>query len=88
MLLQSQNGEIHLLPALPSAWPAGAVRGLRARGGVEMDMTWSGGKLTGATLRSQRSATVRVRYAGRSIEVKLRGGKSVAVPSTDFGPTG
>ena len=64
MLLQSHAGEIHLLPALPKAWADGEVRGLRARGGVEVDITWSGGKIVKATLRPSVTGTFRVRMQG------------------------
>lgn len=53
MLMQSQNGEIHLLPALPSAWPAGQVRGLLARGGFEIEIHWAAGKLERARILSR-----------------------------------
>ena len=52
MLVQSHAGEINLLPALPSAWPNGVVEGLKARGGIELFMTWQGGKVANAILRA------------------------------------
>lgn len=53
MLLQSHAGKIHLLPALPDAWPAGEVTGLRARGGFEADIRWNEGRLVQSILRSE-----------------------------------
>jgi alpha-L-fucosidase 2 len=61
MLLQSQSGAVHLLPALPPAWKDGAVSGLRARGDVTVSMRWLDNKLTEATLNSGRSGLVRLR---------------------------
>jgi alpha-L-fucosidase 2 len=55
MLMQSHTGVIDLLPALPAAWPRGAVTGLRARGGVEVDIRWEDGKATDSVLRPQVS---------------------------------
>ena len=74
MLLQSHAGELHLLPALPSAWRSGRVRGLRARGGVEVDIEWKEGALHQAWLTGRQRSTVRVRYGSRLTEHRLEAG--------------
>ena len=63
MLLQSHAGEIHLLPALPKAWDTGHVKGLRARGGFEVDMAWEDGQLTEARLHSTLGQDCTIRTA-------------------------
>ena len=61
MLLQSHAGEVHLLPALPDAWADGSVKGLRARGGLAVDISWQDGRLLEASLHAARDVTAQVR---------------------------
>jgi alpha-L-fucosidase 2 len=75
MALQSWGGEIHILPALPKAWPEGAMHGIRARGGIEADVEWTAGSLRRLSLRGKPGAAVAVRYQGqlRSLVLDARG---------------
>ena len=61
MLLQSHDGAVHLLPALPDEWAEGEVKGLQARGAFTVDMKWAGGELTEAVIVSKIGGTLRLR---------------------------
>jgi alpha-L-fucosidase 2 len=76
MLMQSHTGEIHLLPALPTAWPTGKVSGLCARGGFEVELNWNEGRLTKAVIRSKVGQLCRIVYGDQTWEFKTKAGKS------------
>ena len=76
MFLQSQNGELHLLPALPSAWPEGSVKGLRSRGAYSVDMEWEGGKLAKATIQPVSKDAARNLTVRTDVPVKVKGATS------------
>lgn len=77
MLVQSDNEAIHLLPALPDAWKDGTVAGLRARGGFEVGLTWTNGRLMTATIRSDTGAPCCVTYDGKEKTLEIKAGKTV-----------
>jgi alpha-L-fucosidase 2 len=81
MLAQSHAGQVHLLPALPKAWPEGEVKGMRLRGGFELDMRWEGGKLVDAKVRnvSSTDGAFRVQYKGATKEFKVEQGQPLSL---------
>jgi alpha-L-fucosidase 2 len=82
MLLQSHEGAIHLLPALPTAWPAGHVKGLRARGGIEVDIEWKDGKAVQCTLKPLIAGRVSIRPPQKQQVARLSHGAQ----ATQAGP--
>jgi alpha-L-fucosidase 2 len=85
MLLQSHDGEIALLPALPKAWATGRYKGLRARGGVEVEIAWRDGKPVSATLHASLDASHKIRPPKGShiAEVRSAAGRMAATPQPD-----
>jgi alpha-L-fucosidase 2 len=67
MLLQSQNGVVNILPALPDAWPQGAVTGLKARGNFEVDIEWEAGKMKEVVIRSLSGAPLNLFCGGNKV---------------------
>ncbi|WP_112138848.1 glycosyl hydrolase family 95 catalytic domain-containing protein [Glycomyces dulcitolivorans] len=88
MLLQSRPGTVDLLPALPEAWATGSFTGLRARGGITVDASWSGGRLTSAALHdttgSDRVVEVRTPDARQTVRLPANA-RVELVPATPSG---
>ena len=91
MLLQSHDGAIHLLPALPHAWTEGSVHGLKARGNVEVALSWKDNQLTEATLTSHQGGAVKLRSSvalkGAKMKMKKEDGYYVYTLQTKAGTT-
>ncbi len=77
MLVQSQAGEIELLPALPKEWPTGNISGLRARGGYEVSTEWRNGKLVSASVKNVAGGgRVKIGCGGKIIDINVPRGKT------------
>lgn len=81
MLLQSQDLEVHLLPALASKYPQGSVSGLRARGGYTVDITWNEGKLTQASIRADKDGELKLRHKDNLKIYSVKAGEMIKVNS-------
>ncbi len=79
MLLQSHGGVIHLLPALPKAWPEGKVAGLKARGNFEVDIEWKEGRLVYAKVSSEVGGNIVVKYNNMELAANVQPGGSYLV---------
>ncbi|MEI6494364.1 MAG: glycoside hydrolase family 95-like protein, partial [Verrucomicrobiota bacterium] len=86
MLLQSHDGVLRLLPALPVAWPEGSVRGLLARGGIEVAINWSGGRLVQADVLALTEGKHEFDHGGERCEITLRVGEKHILVAEDFKP--
>lgn len=76
MLVQSRPGEIHLLPALPKAWPRGSLRGLRARGAMLLDLDWENGRPVKIKLTASRDVSTVLRFGETRCKIDLAAGES------------
>lgn len=76
MLLQSQNKEIHILPALPDTWVSGSITGLCARGGYSIDIKWDKGALQMLTIRAAEAGPVKIRYRNKLVQRTLQKGNN------------
>jgi alpha-L-fucosidase 2 len=89
MLLQSHvpagNNEatprfiIHLLPALPKAWPTGSIKGIRARGGITVDFSWKDGMLSSATLTPMADGPISIRFGEKTVELPAKAGSPLKI---------
>lgn len=75
MLLQSHAGEIHILPALPDAWPAGHAKGFCARGGFVVDIEWENRALSRLKILSKAGSDCRIRYKSKVTDMKTEKGR-------------
>lgn len=84
MLVQSRPGEIHLLPALPKAWPRGSLRGLRVRGGMLLDLDWENGRPVKIVISAARDIRTAIRFADGRFSVAIAAGQTFMASKDDL----
>jgi alpha-L-fucosidase 2 len=84
MLVQSRPGEIHLLPALPKAWPRGSLRGLRVRGGMLLDLDWENGRPVKIVISAARDIRTAIRFADGRFSVAIAAGQTFIASKDDL----
>ncbi|MBN1925729.1 MAG: glycoside hydrolase family 95 protein [Prolixibacteraceae bacterium] len=79
MIMQSHQGYIELLPALPDQWEDGSIKGLCARGGFEINMEWKNGRVEKLTIISKLGNTLRIKYNGQYVEIPTKKGEVIKI---------
>ncbi len=77
LLLQSHENFIRILPTLPENWSNGTIKGLKARGNIEVDIEWENGKLVRLKLMAKEDTTIKLKYDTHEVEVALSKGKKI-----------
>ena len=76
MLMQCDGETMHLLPALPKEWPAGEIKGIKARGNYEINLVWTGGKVSKASITSKNAGNLTVKYNGKQKALNFKAGET------------
>jgi alpha-L-fucosidase 2 len=76
MLMQCDGETMHLLPALPKEWPAGEIKGIKARGNYEINLVWNNGKVSKASITSKNTGNLTVKYNGKLKTFSFKAGET------------
>ena len=76
MLMQCDGETMHLLPALPKEWPAGEIKGIKARGNYEIDLVWNNGKVSKVSITSKNAGNLTVKYNGKQKALSFKAGET------------